>query len=382
MICLLIGYGVMYFLPVKTQTINTTEKKQIDNFVDTQLIKLIEHKKDSVFIGHVRMEKCKIVAPWDGLITYIVPKQPVTTIKKGEILFSLCTQKLKLKLEELEAEYDLAHATYNRIKNLGSATSQQNIDEALSKLKVISARITSIKDEISHSNIVTPVDAVVEFGNICENTNVNRGEEIMFIHNQQKIIVETHIPISDSDSLLNAENTIYVQLHDSEYPAKIIYISPKVEPTSNISNVHLQINANKITIGELCKVIISNKNLQKYAIIPETAVIFRGPYTNVFLVKNGFATSVPIKYCGKTPNGDILTQGLVDGDAIVVSGGGKLHNHTPITIVNKVIPPDNNDNNEILTNNIESQEDEPLIKSEEDEPIIKSEEDDILINIK
>ncbi len=258
----------------------------------------------------------------------------------------------KSQLAQAESNYKLAEKTYNRFKNLlkSQSVSKQEFDQvearylaalegkkiAENNVKLAKEKVTQVKIKkqqalsgleeaktfYSYTKMKAPYDGVLlekmmDVGNLAA-----PGQPIAKIGTMDNAIY-TYF----NEKLLNKVKkgdvvTVIVDSINLKYKAKIIEISPNVDPATRNFKVKLSGHP-EITPGIYVKVLFKTGDKEVIE-VNKNAIIQRGQLNIVFVNKDGKAEMRLVKLGALNGDKYEIRSGLYDGDKIVIKNAQDL----------------------------------------------------------
>ncbi|MDX1278330.1 efflux RND transporter periplasmic adaptor subunit [Oceanihabitans sediminis] len=276
-------------------------------------------------------------------------------VRKGQTLFKLETQSMNQDAAAARANVNAAQVEVNKLKPLveKNIISAVQLETAKAKLEQAKSSYNSIASNIGYGTIKSPVDGYVgeirlrkgslvspsnqmplttvsDISNVFAYFSMNESEYIDFIQNAKG---ETK-----DEKIKNLDKVTLVLANGSEYASK-----------GKIETINSQVNKQTGTISfralfDNASGILNNGNsgtlkvptvFEDVLVIPQSATFENQNSRFVYTVKKDssnamLALAKAIKIKGKTDNLFIVESGLEKGEAVIVTGIGKLRDGTPV----------------------------------------------------
>jgi RND family efflux transporter MFP subunit len=330
--------GYFSFKLIK-KPINNNQTKEVKDtqLVEVATIKNIDIQERLEYLGVVNRECKKIVAFHQTTIKKIINRNLNEVIKKGELICEFDDERLLAEKDEVMAELELNKKQLERFNNLiaGGGISRSQIEEVEAKKNIAEARLRKINHELNKTKVFAEFDCYLKFAkdnHLIVGSDVTQGQELFYLYKTENFIVDLRIPMYDMKS--HNDYDVCIMQDDEEVQGKILSISPSVEPTSAALQMQIifEINSNNIA-GSIIKTYFKSKKTTRYALIPEEAIRKRGPYSSIFVVKDGFAHMIDVECFGEDKDsGMVKVKGLQDGQVIVTTGAQKLSDFAKIKV--------------------------------------------------
>ena len=205
------------------------------------------------------------------------------SFKKGDILASLDTSRLDVKLTEfkallaeIEANKKLALNTYNRIKktNAQGHASAQMLDEAYGKLMAVNARsaaqeaaIESLKIDLSKFSILAPYDGVVTARYIDEGTIIAGGMAVFDVIESGQI--EAKIGVTPEIARGMSDKTLFTLKNNLRQPIEGAFINTVSAIRGQTRTMLATFSINSVVSdGEIITLVINDPIYIKGAWVP------------------------------------------------------------------------------------------------------------------
>ena len=209
-------------------------------------------------------------------------------VEKGQVLAYLDSRTLTSNLNQAEADTALALAnlsaakaetqlaanTEKRFRTLREKgnTSKQIYDEAKLSFQTKRAMFQVAQAKVQRANAATNASKIAlaeaaitaPFNGIIQSRYVDEGSQILSGTPVLKIIelgpIEAHIGMpSDSTASLTIGNTYNLYWNDKTQPARLMAVSPEVDPNTRTLNVVFKMNAGGIPIGAVIELLLGQR---------------------------------------------------------------------------------------------------------------------------
>jgi len=283
-----------------------------------------------------------------------------TDVKEGQLLFQIDPAPLQAALNAQLANFAAAQATAqnNRVaaerarsvasKGLLSKTDLDNADAAertsAAAVKQAQANVDAAKINLGYANVTAPISGRASQQQVTEGALVGQGEATLLtsIWQIDPIYVNFSQAIGELDQLQRAQANGDVSL-DGQNKAKVELVLPDGTPlaqpgTLDFSDVAVDASTGAVNLrgivpnsehkllpGMYVNVRVTLGELKHAYLVPQAAVLrdAKGPY--VYTVgKDGKVAMKRIKADAQQADTWIVTDGVAEGDQIVVSGVQKV----------------------------------------------------------
>lgn len=250
-------------------------------------------------------------------------------VAKGQVLAQVSSPTLDNALRSAQATLDQAQDAYDRLKkvydngslpeikwkemeaNLEKAQSAYELANAMMQDNVVTApfagTVTFVDAHVGENIVpLKPVVRIISTGGMAVKISVPENEIAQLKVNDQADII---VPALDNRHYTGkvTEKSMTASLLTHSYPVKVTVSQPDED----------------LRPGMIGKVELQSK-INKSIIIPANAVLINRGGKFVWVVENGCATRRPITLAGYSGKGVIVSEGLYQGDHVVVEGYQKI----------------------------------------------------------
>ena len=266
-------------------------------------------------------------------------------VEKGQVLVKLDDRDYQLRLDSVEANYDLAQMEYKRIsalaeKKIAATTDLDKIDAQLKSLKSqlsetrlalertmikapISGRLNEIEAKIGDwMGVDKPVAQILQIGNVKATVGIPESD------------VAAVFDLKEADVTIEALDNLTVK-------GKKIFLSRSPGTMARLYNLELVIPNpdGRILPGMFARVEIVKKTYKDTAVIPLYSVITQNDEKYVYVEKNGKAEKRNVEL-GLLSDWEIqVKNGLEPGDRLVIVGHRNLDNGQKVDVIKMVKDP-------------------------------------------
>jgi RND family efflux transporter MFP subunit len=276
-------------------------------------------------------------------------------VKAGQVLARLDGDKLRLEVALNEATMRKLERDYNRNlelqqKGLVSATA---IDNLKYELEAAKAAWELARLQLSYTDIRSPIDGtvtqrldVVKVGNVVTPVGgvIESGESSLFvIEDLDTLMLRVNVPERELAKLSVGQpaELSFDAVPGRTFRGEIALISPYVNADTATFAVRVRVTetAGLLRPGMFARVAIVYERKPDALQIPRTALLDSDGQPRVFVVKDGKAAERIVKL--GLSNGAWLevTDGLTDGEQVVVVGQGAVKPGASVRVVNSSARP-------------------------------------------
>jgi Cu(I)/Ag(I) efflux system membrane fusion protein len=262
-----------------------------------------------------------------GRIEKVFIKETGRQVRQGEPLYTLYSEQLLT----LQQEYLLAKEQY---ETLGKTERYKSfLDAARRKLLLLGLSETQI-DRLSKNDLKSeivfqaPRSGVVYEVNVTEGTYVTEGSPLFRIEDIRSLWVEAEL-YPGEDALVHIGDTVSVTTESQSRPtrATVIFLSPEFRNGTQITILRARIENpdRSLRAGQFAQVHLTHASHSAIAVPPE-AIVRDEHGARVYRVTGGHAfRPQPVKTGLEGLDFVEITQGLLEGDTIAISGAYLLY---------------------------------------------------------
>ena len=284
--------------------------------------------------------------------------KPGSKVKAGDKLFLIDPEKYQASFDSLDAAVGVANANlknaeteFKRISTLykKNAVSQKDYDAAVAAYDIANANLVSAKANLKNAKIDLGYTTITApFDGVVGDNQVDVGS--LVIANQTKLVrltkinpIEAEFYIADVDNLTrktNLDNGSWQQLNSDavlsvngeNFNGKVNFIDNVVNTATGsvLAKASFDNSEGKILPGAFGHIKMSGF-VQKNAFnIPQVALQQSATNSYVLVVKDGKVSQKNVKTGYQTKNMVAVTEGLEDGDKIIVNNFLKIGVGAPV----------------------------------------------------
>jgi membrane fusion protein (multidrug efflux system) len=276
-------------------------------------------------------------------------------VKAGQVLARLDGDQLRLEVALNEATMRKLERDYNRNlelqqKGLVSATAIDNLKYELEAAKAswelarlqlsyteirspIAGTVTQRLDVVKVGNTVTPVGGVIE----------SADSSLFVVEDLETLMLRVNVPERELSKLTVGQpaELSFDAVPGRSFRGEIALISPAIDPATATFAVRIRVTetGGLLRPGMFARVAIVYERKPDALQIPRAALLDTDGQPKVFVVKNGKAAERAVKL-GLSNGGWIeVTEGLTDGEQVVVVGQGAVKPGAAVRVVNSSARP-------------------------------------------
>lgn len=262
-------------------------------------------------------------------------------VTKGQLLAELDGAIYESNIAEVENALDMANTIYERRKRLWDKNIGSEIEflQAKNNKENLEKRLETLQEQYLLTKITSPIS-----GNV-DNILIKEGEMAVAGRGAIRIVQLSKLRVSASlsenyISRVNKNDIAYVEIPvlGIEFEHSIDSVSQVIDPDNRTFEVEIEVpkEQKKIKPNMLAVVTINDyKNLQAI-VVPQNTIQTTGSEQFLFVVseENGqwIAKKRVVRVGESYDNRTEITEGLVEGDAIIILGFQNLADGQPVTL--------------------------------------------------
>ncbi|MFT6422143.1 MAG: RND family efflux transporter MFP subunit [Thalassolituus sp.] len=272
-----------------------------------------------------------------------LPAQSGQAVKEGDVLAALDPADYQVQVDDRKARYELAHAQYERVKNLFKMAqiSQSQLDQAKADLDISKAALKTAQSDLSYTELKAPFDGTVANVFADNHQSINAGTTVAVLQVQDQLEVNLQVPesimvqISQNSKTSNYKpETEFDALPNKRFKATYKEHTSQADSATGSYTVTLTLprpeNLNVLPGMSASVYVDLNKIFSQridMMVVPANSVFQQANQAqgsnqaSVWLVKDDQTlTAVPVEVGKLTANGIEIKVGLNPGDKILDSG--------------------------------------------------------------
>lgn len=245
-------------------------------------------------------------------------------IARGSVIAKINDADLKAQLNKVKVQLELAEITASRYKKLLDiqGINRADYDVALNQVNTLKADIGIIQADIAKTIVRSPFSGIVGLRQVSNGAYVSPATVLASLQQMGKIRIDFTLP-ENYANILKRGSTVLVETDANggvKKTATIVAIEPQISTATRnvIVRAKLQQGVN-LNPGSFVKVYI-DAGEENGMMIPANAIIPDARAKQVVVVKHGKAKFVDIETGVRQVGAVQVTNGLHEGDSVVVSG--------------------------------------------------------------
>ncbi len=258
----------------------------------------------------------------NGLLTYVnVPEGQI--VKKGTIIAKINNADLLAQMGKTKIQLELAEKTDQRLKKLISinGVNQAEYDQNLSLLNGFMADMEYTQTLIDKTIIKAPFTGMVGLRRVSEGAVVTPSTIIATLQQLSQLRVDFTVP-EVYQRYIHKGGVVNVILGEDTpaRSAKIIATEPSIDINTRNLTVRALLSGGAASPGAFAKVNLIAGKGKSAILVPTNCIIPEAKSKSIVTVRNGIAKYVTVETGDRQSDYIEVTNGLNEGDTIVVSG--------------------------------------------------------------
>jgi len=307
--------------------------------VEAVAAKVATSSADLRAIGSLQSdESVQIASEIAGRVT-VIGLEEGKSVVAGDILVKLDDALVAAEVADTQARYEFATGNLGRANTLarsGNVTERAR-DEATANAETARAALELAKVRLSKHVIRAPFSGVVGIRRVSPGAYVAIGQPIVNIEKIDTLKVDFKLPELFLSQIRTGQ-TVDVQvdaLPGRTFPGTIYAIDPMVDVNGRALQIRARLpNPDGILRpGLFARILVKGLQERHVVIVPESAIVPRGPDKIVYAIENGRAVEAKVTL-GVRKDGLVeIVDGLKSDAVVVTAGQQKLKDGTPVEIV-------------------------------------------------
>ncbi len=277
-----------------------------------------------------------------GIVNHILVKEG-DAVHKGQLIATLNLTEINAQVQQAQIAHEKAIRDYKRVTNLykDSVATLEQMQNVKTALDVAEQQLTAANFNKTYSEIKASTDGYVLKKLANDGQVVAPGTPILQINGAQNGNWVLKVGVSDREwSSIQKNDKAIIQTDASaeSFPAFVSTKSEGVDAATGTFSISLKLTnqqSTKLAAGLFGKAsIIPSQTIVSWT-LPYDAILDGDEGTGYAFITNDNKTAEKVKIkINSIYNGKVLvTDGLQNAKAVIVSGNAYLDNHSPIQII-------------------------------------------------
>lgn len=266
-------------------------------------------------------------------------------VKTGDVLFQLDSSVHEAQLIEAQANHELRQRNFERADGLlqsRSGTARAR-DEAFSELQVAEALLTLAQSRLDKMRIVAPFDGIVGLRDVSVGEYVQPGQELVNLEKIDPVkvdfsVAERYLPYVRNGARIRL---MVDALGDQSFTGEVYAINPQIDPAGRSIALRAEVPNPDGTLrpGLFARVALETQSRESAIVVSEDAIVTDASGAFVYRIIDGKAVRTPVSIGQRRYGQAEITQGLAEGDIVIVAGQIKIRDGAAVDPLMREAPP-------------------------------------------
>lgn len=258
-------------------------------------------------------------------------------VRQGQTLATLDTRVLAAETDALQAQLDLARVQAGRLRQLFAigGLSQQALDEAESRVRVLEAQVAQQRAETARRQIVAPFAGRLGFRAVSVGAYVSPGQKLTTLRLTNPLRLELAVPERYAGQIRSGTAVAFaVPGRDAPVLGTVYAIDPAVDANTRTFLVRARVGNpdGDLQPGAFAEVQLPVDRREGVKVVPAVAVVPGLDSAAVFVVKGGKARRVPVLTGLRTRDAVEVAGAVQPGDTVLTSGMDEVRPGQSVTL--------------------------------------------------
>jgi membrane fusion protein (multidrug efflux system) len=304
--------------------------------VEVAKVEVMKLTDDTQAVGNLRSRQSVVLRPEvSGRITQLNFRDG-DRVRKGQLLVQFDDQLPMAQTKQSQAELSIAMANHKRNQDLASQNfiSQRTVEESAAGLEVAQAKLALSQATAARLKIVAPFDGMTGIRSVNPGDYLKDGADIVNIEDIDAVFVDFRLPERFLTKIRKGQraDVDLDALPGRKFVALVQAIDPLIDANGRSVSVRACIDNRSLSLrpGMFARVTAVFGERARALVVPEEAIVPQGPRVCVIKVVDGpekdskISERVEVKVGIRRPGRVEITEGLAEGDVIVVAGQQRI----------------------------------------------------------
>jgi len=265
-------------------------------------------------------------------------------VEKGRMLVRLEDSKLAASLAEAEANYAFSESNHDRALELlhDKLISQSEFDQTAASFAANDAAVQLRKRLLKDTRIYAPFEGVVSARMISPGQVITRNTTLTWLVDLDPLKVEVNVPERFLSQVLPGQkiDLTVAAWPDKNFTGEVFFISPYVDPQTRTALIKATVPnlEHELKPGMFAGLHLTLEVRQNAIVVPEAAInqVLEGSRAKLMLVDSDSKAAVRSVKVGLQIEGGVeITEGLAEGEMVIVEGLQKISPGMPVVLAPK-----------------------------------------------
>ncbi|MEM0966978.1 MAG: efflux RND transporter periplasmic adaptor subunit [Verrucomicrobiota bacterium] len=252
-------------------------------------------------------------------------------VEKGDLLITIDDSRLRSRLSEAQATFDLAQTSLDRSKQLleRDLIPPQEHDEKIGEYDVAKALLEGAQEDLNFTRIHAPFGGILAAREISPGSYVEPGDILTTLVEINPVKIDFDVPERFLRRLAAGQviRIVVPAYPDQSFEGEVFFVSPVINRTSRTVEVKAILpNADGLLKpGMFGNLSLSVETREDSVVISESAVFQRGDLPFVYVVNEQNLTELRPVQIGVRRSGEVeILSGVEAGEQVVAEGVQKV----------------------------------------------------------
>ncbi len=322
-----------------------TDKGNLDKEYNITVPVTVSKSVKGTLVKHIKVNgtaeaisQTDIISQVSGNIDTIYVKDN-SMVKIGDKIMEIDRRNILLDIKQAQLEFDKAKALYEAWKNIKKNLSdkQLKIQTGLIEKQI---RLNKLRLALEKATIKAPFTGIIYNMKSVKGEYVSAGEKLFSIVDNSQMTIRVYVLESEIDRIkTNANVSVYFPaIQNRICYGKVESISPTIDKDTHSCEVTVKISNdnNRIKNGMYAQVKIDAEKYPDRILVYKDAILVRNGKKLVFAVEDNRAKWQYVKTGEENEYFVEITEGVKDGQDIVIQGNFALSHDAKVKIVKEV----------------------------------------------
>jgi membrane fusion protein, multidrug efflux system len=244
-------------------------------------------------------------------------------VSQGQALLNVDARLYGAQLEQAEAQLEQAEIELSRIEALGDLTSQSSLDSARTQTRVARANTTQARARYSRAVVRAPFDGTIADLMVDVGEAAAPGSAVVRLVNLDPVRIV--LSVSDRD-VVTLRSGVEVEVSTAASSASFTGVISDIAPAADLRTrtfpvgVLVQNPNHALLPGMIARVDLDLPIGEDTVVIPQDWLVTRRDRRGVFVDEDNVAMWRDVTLGDILHDDVVVTEGLTDGDRVVVTG--------------------------------------------------------------
>ncbi|TDA66929.1 MAG: efflux RND transporter periplasmic adaptor subunit [Clostridia bacterium] len=245
------------------------------------------------------------------------------------------------QLDAAQAQHDAAQAGLDaaraNLSGLEAGARKEQVEQVQAQVKQAEAALNVLSTQKANFTVTAPVSGVVAARNIDPGEMASPAMPVITLAQLDPVLVQATVSEREINYLKPGQEVkVQVPAVQAEaFTGRISALSPVADPRSRGYTVKIEIANPKglLKPGMAAQLQVGLETIENQLIIPVQALVDKGQAMVVYIVEDGKALEKTVTVALETQDKAAISNGLAEGQQVVVSGQNYLRNGDPVRVL-------------------------------------------------